>query len=99
MTEKEMNALLHELRCRDEYALSSSGEQFVLRELWDDLPEEREALKTLWGPMFPDDLAGVLVAHDRSVELWQPATALRSQYPMFAVMVLYTVFGLVLMTG
>ena len=61
MTEKEMNALLHELRCRDEYAPSSSGEQFVLRELWEDLPQEREALKTLWGPMFPDDLAGVLV--------------------------------------
>ena len=61
MTDKEMNALLHELRCRDEYALNSSGEQFALRELWEDLPQEREALKTLWGPMFPDDLAGVLV--------------------------------------
>ena len=61
MTDKEMNALLHELRCRDEYALSSSGEQFALRELWEDLPQEREALKTLWGLMFPDDLAGVLV--------------------------------------
>ena len=61
MTDKEMNALLHELRCRDEYALSSSGEQFVLRELWDDLPQEREALKALWGPLFPHDLAGVLV--------------------------------------
>lgn len=61
MTEKEMNALLHELRCRDEYALNSSGEQFVLRELWEDLPQERVALKTLRGPMFPDELAGVLV--------------------------------------
>jgi len=61
VTEREMNALLHELRCRDEYALSSSGEQFVLRELWEDLPQEREALQALWGPMFPDDLAGVLV--------------------------------------
>lgn len=51
------------------------------------------------GAIISGHLAGVLVAHDRSVELWQPATALRSQYPMFAVMVLYTVFGLVLMTG
>jgi hypothetical protein len=39
------------------------------------------------------------LAHDRSVESWRPATALRSQYPMVAVMVLYTVFGLVLMMG
>ena len=61
MTEKEMTALLHELRCRDEYVLSSSGERFALRELWVDMPQEREALKTLWGPLFPDDLAGVLV--------------------------------------
>ena len=61
MTDKEMNALLHELRCRDEYALNSCGEQFALRELWEDLPQEREALQALWGPMFPHDLAGVLV--------------------------------------
>ena len=61
MTDKEMNVLLHELRCRDEYALNSSGEQFALRELWEDLPHEREALQALWGPMFPDDLAGALV--------------------------------------
>ena len=61
MTDTEMNALLHELRCRDEYCLQSSGEQYILRELWEDLPQEREALKTLWGPLFTDDLAGVLV--------------------------------------
>ncbi len=61
MTDTEMNALLHELRCRDEYCLQSSGQQYILRELWEDLPQEREALKTLWGPLFPDDLAGVLV--------------------------------------
>ena len=62
MTEQEMNALLHELRCRDEYILTSKGQLFVLRELWEDLPQEREALKAMWGPLFPDDLAGVLVA-------------------------------------
>ena len=61
MTQKEMDALLHELRCRDEYALNSTGNTFALRELWEDLPQERDALKALWGPLFPDDLAGVLV--------------------------------------
>ena len=61
MTEKEMNAVLQEMRCWDEYALNSSGEQSALRDLWEDLPQEREALNELWGPIFPDDLAGVLV--------------------------------------
>ncbi len=51
------------------------------------------------GAIVAGHLAGVLLAHDRSVESWRPATALRSQYPMLAVMVLYTVFGLVLMMG
>tara|TARA_B100000745_G_scaffold37320_1_gene23117 strand:- start:76 stop:672 length:597 start_codon:yes stop_codon:yes gene_type:complete len=44
-------------------------------------------------------LVGVLVAHDRAVEAFEPAVALRSQYPLLAVMVLYTMFGLVLMIG
>ncbi|MEE2768210.1 MAG: hypothetical protein VX833_03255 [Actinomycetota bacterium] len=44
-------------------------------------------------------LVGVLVAHDRAVETFEQPVALRSQYPMLAVMVLYTMFGLVLMTG
>ena len=44
-------------------------------------------------------LIGVLVSHDRGVEKFQLKEAMRSQYPMLAVMVLYTMFGLVLMTG
>lgn len=44
-------------------------------------------------------LVGVLVAHDRAVEKFDSSVALRSQYPMLAVMVLYTMFGLVLITG
>ena len=44
-------------------------------------------------------LLGVIFAHDRSVELWSKQIALRSQYPMLLVMVIYTVMGLVLMTG
>ena len=51
------------------------------------------------GSIVAGHLAGVLLAHDRSVASWRPAVALRSQYPMLAVMVAYTVFGLVLMTG
>tara|TARA_Y100001934_G_C11851265_1_gene539667 strand:+ start:143 stop:454 length:312 start_codon:yes stop_codon:yes gene_type:complete len=51
------------------------------------------------GSIVAGHLTGVLLAHDRSVESWEPATALRSQYPMLAVMVAYTAFGLVLMTG
>jgi len=51
------------------------------------------------GAIVAGHLGGVLLAHDRSVESWRPATALRSQYPLLVVMVAYTVAGLVLMTG
>ncbi len=44
-------------------------------------------------------LAAVLVAHDHAVERWNPSVALRSQYPMLAVMVAYTVLALVLIAG
>ena len=42
---------------------------------------------------------GVFFAHDRSIELWRPQIALRSQYPMLLVMVVYTMTGLILLTG
>jgi len=51
------------------------------------------------GSIVAGHLTGVLLAHDRAVESWEPATALKSQYPMLAVMVVYTAFGLVLMMG
>ncbi len=51
------------------------------------------------GSIVGGHLLGVLFAHDRSMELWPPRTALRSQYPMLVVMVIYTIMGLVLMTG
>ncbi len=51
------------------------------------------------GSIVGGHLLGVLFAHDRSVELWKAQTALRSQYPMLFVMVIYTIMGLVLMTG
>lgn len=42
-------------------------------------------------------VAGVMVAHDRAVELFPRRAALRSQYPLLAVMVGYTVTGLMLL--
>jgi hypothetical protein len=39
-------------------------------------------------------VAGLALAHDRAVSLFPPARALRSQYPLLALMVLYTVGGL-----
>jgi hypothetical protein len=42
-------------------------------------------------------VGGVVAAHDRAVELHPPRTAVRSQYPMLAAMVAYTVGGLLLL--
>ena len=41
----------------------------------------------------------VAVAHDRAVERWPRRLAMRSQYPMLAVMIAYTVIGLFLLLG
>ena len=41
----------------------------------------------------------VSVAHDRAVERWPRRLAMRSQYPMLAVMIAYTVIGLLLLLG
>jgi hypothetical protein len=44
-------------------------------------------------------VAGLAIAHDRAVALFQSrGDALRSQYPMLALMVLYTVGGLWLLS-
>jgi hypothetical protein len=44
-------------------------------------------------------VAGLAIAHDRAVALFENrADALRSQYPMLALMVLYTVGGLWLLS-
>ncbi len=44
-------------------------------------------------------VAGLAIAHDRAVALFEkPENALRSQYPMLALMVLYTVGGLWLLS-
>lgn len=42
-------------------------------------------------------VCGVIAAHDRAVELYPEKVAVKSQYPMLAVMVAYTVGGLLLL--
>ncbi|MFP5320804.1 MAG: hypothetical protein ACLGIC_03055 [Acidimicrobiia bacterium] len=42
-------------------------------------------------------VAGVIAAHDRAVARWPHRTAVRSQYPLLAVMIAYTVSGLLLL--
>ncbi len=42
---------------------------------------------------------GVAASHDRAIERWDHATAVKSQYPMLVVMVSYTVVGLFLLLG
>jgi hypothetical protein len=44
-------------------------------------------------------VCGVVAAHDRAVELFPPRQAVRSQYPLLGVMILYTVGGLLLLLG
>ncbi len=51
------------------------------------------------GSIVAGHIAGVVAAHDRAVADHRSDLALRSQYPMLAVMVLYTVGGLLLLLG
>jgi hypothetical protein len=44
-------------------------------------------------------VAGVVLAHDRALALFERRLATRSQYPLLAVMVLFTVGGLFLLQG
>lgn len=44
-------------------------------------------------------VCGVVAAHDRAVEVLPPRDAVRSQYPLLAVMIAYTVGGLLLLLG
>jgi hypothetical protein len=57
---------------------------------------------TLWyvqvGALVAGHVAGLAVAHDRAVSLLSPRDALRSQYPMLLLMVLYTVAGMWLLS-
>jgi hypothetical protein len=60
------------------------------------------APNTVWyvqvGALVVGHVAGLAVAHDRAVELLGERDALRSQYAMLALMVVYTVLGLWLLS-
>ncbi len=61
------------------------------------------ATETIWyvqvGAIVVGHVAGLAIAHDRAVGLFdRRSDALRSQYPMFALMVLFTVGGLWLLS-
>ena len=49
------------------------------------------------GAIVVGHVSGVLVAHDRAVERYRPNLAVRSQYPLLAVMIAYTVGGLAIL--
>ena len=51
------------------------------------------------GAIVVGHVAGVITAHDRAVELWPRRVAERTQYPMLAVMIAYTVGGLAILLG
>ena len=51
------------------------------------------------GGIVAGHVAGVLVAHDRALALFPGQEATRSQYPLLAAMVLFTVGGLALLLG
>ncbi len=44
-------------------------------------------------------ILAVIAAHDRAVERYRPGLAVRSQYPMLAAMIAYTIAGLLLLLG
>jgi hypothetical protein len=44
-------------------------------------------------------VAGVILAHDRAMAAFRPGTAVRTQYALLAVMVMFTVGGLVILSG
>ena len=60
------------------------------------------APNTVWyiqvGALVAGHVAGLAIAHDRAITLFPPRPALRSQYPMLALMVLYTVTGMWLLS-
>ena len=60
------------------------------------------APNTVWyvqvGALVAGHVAGLVIAHDRAITLFPPRPALRSQYAMLALMVLYTVTGMWLLS-
>jgi hypothetical protein len=51
------------------------------------------------GAIVAGHVCGVITAHDRAVELFPKRRAVRSQYPLLAIMIAYTVGGLLILLG
>ena len=51
------------------------------------------------GALVVGHVIGLVLAHDRAVALFPPRTAVLTQYPLLALMVLYTVGGLWLLSS
>jgi hypothetical protein len=44
-------------------------------------------------------IGGVILAHDRAIAVYTPRVALRTQYALLAVMVVFTATGLLILSG
>lgn len=51
------------------------------------------------GSIVVGHILGVVAAHDRSVSMWDPRRAERTQYPVLFVMIAYTIGGLAILLG
>jgi len=45
------------------------------------------------------EIGGVILAHDRAIAIYPPGVALRTQYALLAVMIVFTATGLLILSG
>ena len=60
MDQQLLEDTIHELTCRDRYALTSAQVGVHIRNVHDDIPE-REVVAEMWGEHAPPDLEAMLV--------------------------------------
>ena len=60
MDQKLLEDTIHELTCRDRYALTSANVGMTIREVYPDIPEA-EVVTEMWGEHAPPDLTAMLV--------------------------------------
>ena len=60
MDQKLLEDTIHELTCRDRYALTSANVGMTIREIYPDIPEA-EVVTEMWGEHAPPDLAAMVV--------------------------------------
>ena len=60
MDQKLLEDTIHELTCRDRYALTSANVGMTIRDVYPDIPEA-EVVAEMWGEHAPPDLACMLV--------------------------------------